>query len=124
MLEAESSSTPSNLSSFELNVIREKIESMPKFNQIEILRILSKRGEVSINENKYGIHINLTDLSSTVLEDIKLYISYVNTQELNLNEMEKQKEEFKNIYFTKDNKDIHTKSNNNHDVKTLQSFNK
>ena len=124
MLEAESSSVPSNLSSFELNVIREKIESMPKFNQIEILRILSKRGEVSINENKYGIHINLTDLSSTVLEDIQLYISYVNTQELNLNEMEKQKEEFKNIYFTKDNKDIHTKSNNSHDVKTLQSFNK
>ena len=42
-----------------------------------------------------------------------MYINYVNTQECNLNELEKQKEEFKNIYFTKDNKDNIGKSNNN-----------
>lgn len=109
-----SESTTNNIeeldhSIFELNFIREKIESMPKFNQIEILRILSKRNDVSINENKYGIHINLTDLNYNAVTDLKRYISYVNAQELNLNEMEKQKEEFKNIYFTKDNKDIHGK---------------
>ena len=124
MLEEEYSSAPSNLSSFELNVIREKIESMPKFNQIEILRILNKRGDVAINENKYGIHINLTDLTSKMLEELNIYINYVNAQEVNLNEMEKQKEELENIYFTKDNKDIHTKSNNSNNNAGKSSFKK
>jgi hypothetical protein len=89
----------------ELDLIREKIESMPKFNQVEILRILHKDSAVTLNENKYGTFINLTDLSSTTIELLKTYINYVNTQEYNLNALEKQKEEFKNIYFTKDNKD-------------------
>jgi len=103
-----------SFTTFELNMIREKIESMPKFNQIEILRILDKRKDVSINENKYGIHINLTELSNDVIQDLKMYINYVSAQELNLNEMEKQKEEFKNIYFTKDNKDMAGKTIGSH----------
>jgi hypothetical protein len=45
-----------------LNYIRESIENMSKHNQIEVLRILSKNKSVTINENKYGVHINLTDL--------------------------------------------------------------
>jgi hypothetical protein len=89
----------------ELNIIREKIESMPKFNQVEILRILSKDNTVTLNENKYGTFINLTELSQEIVENMKNYINYVNTQEYNLNYLEKQKEEFKNIYFAKDNKD-------------------
>lgn len=94
----------------ELNVIREKIENMPKFNQIEVLRLLNKHQNVTLNENKYGIHINLTDLSQDVVEELKIYISYVDAQEINLSQMEIQKETFKNIYFTKDNKDIKTKN--------------
>lgn len=90
----------------ELIFIKDKIESMPKFNQIEILRILSKKKEVTLNENKYGIHVNLTEVDPYIINELKIYINYVNAQELNLTEMELQKEQFKNIYFTKDNKDI------------------
>jgi hypothetical protein len=90
----------------ELNFIKDKIESMPKFNQIEILRILSKKKEVILNENKYGIHVNLTEVDPYIINELKIYINYVNAQELNLTKMELQKEEFKNIYFAKDNKDI------------------
>ena len=97
----------------ELNSIRDKIESMPKFNQVEILRIFSKHKNVTLNENKYGVHINLTDLSENIIEELKIYIKYVNTQELNLNELEKQKEDFKNTFFGKDNKDNQTKNSNN-----------
>uniref|UniRef100_A0A6C0KTU7 NET domain-containing protein n=1 Tax=viral metagenome TaxID=1070528 RepID=A0A6C0KTU7_9ZZZZ len=97
----------------ELNTIRDKIELMPKFNQVEVLRILSKHSIVTLNENKYGVHINLTDLSENIIEELKIYIKYVNTQELNLNEMEKQKEEFKNTFFGKDNKDNQTKISKN-----------
>ena len=89
----------------ELNSVRDKLEEMSKFNQIEVLRILSKYKEVTLNENKYGVHINITDLNSEIIEELKKYINYVNTQENTLDQFEQQKESFKNIYFTKDNKD-------------------
>jgi hypothetical protein len=89
----------------ELNTIREKIESMPKINQVEILRLLSKNESITLNENKYGIFINLSDIPFDMIQSLKNYIDYVNAQENNLNKLEKQKEDFKNIYFTKDNKD-------------------
>lgn len=97
----------------ELNIIREKIESMPKFNQIEVLRILSKYSKIILNENKYGVLVNMTDFEDETIDKLKNYISYVNTQESNLNEIEVQKENFKNIYFVKDNKDNNGKNNKN-----------
>jgi hypothetical protein len=60
-----------NLSASELNYIRETIENMNKFNQIEILKILSKYQEVTLNENNYGIHINLSDLKTEIINEIK-----------------------------------------------------
>ena len=89
-----------------LNSIREQIESMSKFNQIEILRLLTKHKEVTINENKYGIHINLSELENSVLTDVINYIKYVNTQEMYFNSVEQEKEKYKNTFFLKDNKDI------------------
>jgi len=97
----------------ELIFIRDKIELMNKFNQVEVLRVLHNHKNVTLNENKYGIHINLTELSKDIINELKTYINYVNTQEINLNSIEQQKESFKNIYFTKDNKDIGTKNSKN-----------
>ena len=95
-----------DLDTLELNIIREKVEMMSKFNQVEVLRILTKYTDVTLNENKYGVHINLTELKPEIIDEIKLYINYVNTQEIQLHEVEQQKESFKNTYFSKDNKDI------------------
>lgn len=89
----------------ELDYIRETIENMNKFNQIEVLRIMNKHNEVTLNENKYGVHINLSELKNEIIEELFNYIKYVNTQEVTLHQDEKQKESFKNIYFAKDNKD-------------------
>jgi hypothetical protein len=86
--------------------VRDKIELMPKFNHVEILKILKKHESVTLNENKNGTLINLTGIDSSILEELNTYINYVNTQEKSLNEMEKQKEDYKSIYFVKDNKDI------------------
>ena len=88
-----------------INGIREAIENMSKFNQIEILRILTRHKEVIINENKYGIHINLSDISSIILDELLVYVNYVTAQEIELNNIERQKETYKNTYFLKDNKD-------------------
>lgn len=88
-----------------INNIREQIEIMTKFNQIEILRILTKNKNVIINENKYGIHINLSELDADILQELCVYIKYVNTQEIYLNNAEQEKEQYKNTFFLKDNKD-------------------
>lgn len=94
--------------SAKINSIREQIENMSKFNQIEILRILTKNNNNIINENKYGIHINLSGLDTTTLDELMIYIKYVNTQEIYLNNAEEEKEKYKNTFFFKDNKDIST----------------
>ena len=94
-----------NFSVSELNYIRDAVEHMNKFNQIEVLRILNNHKDVTINENKYGIHINLSDLKKELLDELNVYIKYVNTQEVALHQVEKEKETYKNTYFTKDIKD-------------------
>jgi len=94
-----------NYSVSELNYLRESIESMNKFNQVEVLRLLNKHKEVTLNENKYGIHINLSELKKDILDELSVYIKYVNAQESTLNEIEKQKEDYRNTYFSKDIKD-------------------
>lgn len=82
-----------------LNYIREQIENMSKFNQIEILRIITKHPNVIINENRYGIHINLGELETAIIDELDVYIKYVNTQETYLNNIEKEKEKYKNTFF-------------------------
>ena len=96
-----------------VNSIRESIENMSKFNQIEILKIITKHKEVIINENKNGIHLNLSDFSDKILDELLVYINYVTTQEKELNNIEKQKESYKNTYFLKDNKDNSVTNINN-----------
>jgi len=89
-----------NYSISEINYIRDNIESMNKFNQVEILRILAKHQNVILNENKYGIHVNLTELQKEILDELSMYIKYVNTQESNLNIIEQQKEVYRTTYFS------------------------
>ena len=90
------------MSDEKLITLCKKIESMPQFNQIEILKIISKHKEIILNENKNGVHINLTEINTSVINELTEYLNYINTQELNLNILEIQKEQFKNEYFTKD----------------------
>jgi hypothetical protein len=94
-----------NYSVSELNYVRDTIEKMNKFNQIEILRILNKHENITLNENKYGVHINLSELDKEIIYELTLFIKYVNTQEQTLNSIEQQKETYRNTYFSKDIKD-------------------
>jgi septum formation inhibitor-activating ATPase MinD len=95
----------SSYSVYKINTMRNIIEKMNKFNQIEVLRIL-KDNNATLNENNYGIFVNLTNLNDSVLDKLTNYIEYVEDQEQNLNHIEKQKEDYINTYFTKDIKDI------------------
>jgi hypothetical protein len=88
-----------------LTNIRDLIEKMDKFNQIEILRIFSKHSEVVLNENKNGIYVNLTEVSDNVIDEVIKHLDFVLVQESHLKKDENVKENYKNIYFGKDNKD-------------------
>ena len=83
-----------------LNYLKENIEKMNKFNQLEVLRIL-KNKNIHLNENKNGVLINLTEVNEEIIQELETYVNYVNTQERNLSENEKQKEDIKNTFFVK-----------------------
>ena len=88
-----------------LEHIKNKIESMNKYHQIEILKILSKN-LCKINENKSGVYVNLSFLPLPTINELKNYIEYTEDQEESLITMEYQKEEFKNAFFIeKEDKD-------------------
>jgi hypothetical protein len=83
-----------------LSSMKDKIERMPKNNQIEVLKILKKFQNIKLNENKSGVFVNLSFLSKEILDEIDNYVGYVNDQETVINTIETQKQEFKNTFFT------------------------
>ena len=85
--------------------IKNSIESMDKYHQIEILKILSKNTS-TINENKSGVFVNLSFLPKKTIDELKEFIDYIHDQEESLVTMEYQTEEFKNTFFVeKEDKD-------------------
>lgn len=87
----------------QLNSLREQIEQMSKNNQIDVLRILYDHQKMALNENQYGVHINLTELPDELLDKMNSYLDYVKNQESYLNEAEQEKKQYKTTFF--DNKE-------------------
>jgi hypothetical protein len=85
-----------------LELLKTTVEKMNKYNQIEILRILSKH-LCKLNENKSGVYVNLSYIDDSVIEDLQQYIIYTKDQEETLITTEYQKTEFKTALF--DNKE-------------------
>jgi len=79
-----------------LEELKQKIEALEKFHQIEILKILSKN-LCKLNENKNGIFVNMSFLPNEVIQEIDKYMEYINDQSEAFQTIEYQKEEFKNI---------------------------
>lgn len=83
----------------ELNILKERIELMDKYHQIEILRILSKNEQVTLNENNNGTFVNLTELSAEIKNELEKYVEYVIEQQKLLKEIETKKENIEQIFF-------------------------
>ena len=81
-----------------LKYLRDKIELLPAFHQIEILRILHTN-KVTCSENKNGVFVNLTYVGPDIIDTISEYIIYVYKQESQLNEIEEKKIVLSNQYF-------------------------
>ena len=85
--------------------LKDKIESMSKCHQIEILRILKKQNKVSINENNNGTFINLTELTGEIILKLCNYVKYVEEQQSDLLIVEQEKNRLENTFF-KGNKEL------------------
>jgi hypothetical protein len=79
--------------------IKNSIERMTKNNQIEVLKILKSHKNVKLNENKSGVLVNISFCSKELLSELNNYVKYVNDQERVINNIESQKQEFKNTFF-------------------------
>tara|TARA_B110000285_G_scaffold73554_1_gene84844 strand:+ start:1390 stop:1761 length:372 start_codon:yes stop_codon:yes gene_type:complete len=78
-----------------LEALKTKIETLNKFHQVEILKILSKN-LCKLNENKSGIFINMSFLEEDVVEELTKYVDYIDDQNETFQTIEYQKDEFKN----------------------------
>lgn len=100
--------------------IKTSIEKMNKFHQIGVLKLLSSREGLTVNENNNGVFINLSDLDTETLHELSNYIHYVNEQESDLNQHEEKKEKYKTVFFDNDS----PCGNTSKKIKTIEKENK
>ena len=83
--------------------LREKLQSLSKFHQLEVFRIL-KENNVKYTENRNGIFTNMNEISVQVIKILNEYLNYVFKQQNHLELMEKKKKEYQDSFF-KNNKE-------------------
>lgn len=86
--------------SISINSLKERIENMTKYHQIEVLRLLTNLPSVKINENNNGSFINLTEQTPEVITELKKYADYVDEQQKQLKKIETEKEQIEQHFFT------------------------
>jgi hypothetical protein len=92
-----------------LNQLKTKVENMSKTHQIEVLKIIKSFSNVTVNENKSGVYINLSYMEQNVIDEIQKYLNFVDEQEQMLNPAETEMADIKNTFFNnEDNNDILT----------------
>jgi hypothetical protein len=87
-------------STIELKNINKIVENMSKFHHTEILKRIFEQNKKCINENNYGIHINMTELSDPIIDNLHEYLKHVNLQENEINNFENKKKNYINAYFS------------------------
>lgn len=101
---AKVNSIPANTyTDIELKNMRDNISKMDSSNHIEILKIVMNNNTEDINENNYGVHINLTEFPNKTLDQIKNYIEYVKSKEKEFIIIENIKNKYKQDYFLDEN---------------------
>jgi hypothetical protein len=94
-----------------LRELKEEIENMSKYHQVEVLRLLNKNINVTLNENQNGTFINLTSCSDDIISSLRDYCGYVKEQQKTLSSIENEKHRLEEEYF-KDIKEKNVVSSN------------
>lgn len=82
-----------------LRDLKEEIEKMSKYHQVEVLRLLKKKNNVTLNENQNGTFINLTSCDDEIISSLREYCKYVTEQQKTLSSIEKEKQRLEQEYF-------------------------
>jgi len=83
----------------ELLYIQNSITTMDKTAHLKILQILVKNN-TELNENKYGVHVNISNCSMDTIKEIRDFIINNEKQEEMLNSIEHIKQDVKDKYFS------------------------
>ena len=83
----------------ELDKLRKKIELLPNIHHIEIAKIL-KNNNIKLTENNNGIFINLNNIETKIIEEIKEYIIFIKSQEELIDIDESKKNNLEKNFFT------------------------
>lgn len=83
----------------ELIKIKSKIENMEKKNHLQILQLLKKYSNITLNENNNGTFINMNELDKNIIFELEKYIKYIDAQRQFLDKDEKEKNSLENKYF-------------------------
>lgn len=78
--------------------IRDKIENLTDIEHIEIFKIFKKHN-IEFSENNNGIFINIVNVNDQILSEINMYINHLQKVENEINNIEQQKNEFKENFF-------------------------
>ncbi len=83
----------------ELSSLKENIEQLSFFHQVEVLRILNEHNSAMLNENKNGVFINLTNVDKPTIQKLKTYLKYVAKQETHITTVEDEKKKLTEKFF-------------------------
>ena len=75
----------------QLTLLKENVEKLSFFQQVEVLRILNEKNSSRLNENKNGVFINMTNIDAETIEKLKSYLTYVMKQETQISSIEDEK---------------------------------
>lgn len=90
-----------------INVLKNNIEKINSVYHIDFFNIIKKHN-LQYSENRNGIFINISNIDKHIITELSDKIKYIHNQEENLNDIEQQKNNYKNKLFNniKANKDI------------------
>ena len=78
--------------------LRDRIELLPKVHHKDVARIFIENN-ITYDENKNGIFINLSTVPQEVLEKIARFISYVDLQQETIDLGETERKDIKTQFF-------------------------
>lgn len=79
--------------------LKDKLEKMNKPQQIELARMLIHEYRVTYDENQNGIFINMSELPPSILEKIRSFLKYIELQEENITNVEREMNGLKDTFF-------------------------
>ena len=85
----------------QLEILRDKIQNIDNNTQhhLKILEII-KNNNANYTENSNGVFVNMNNLESTIIEQIKEYLIYIEQQNKKFEDVENIKNQLKKEYLT------------------------